>query len=206
MARRRSDDGMTVVEVAITSLIMLTFFGILMGLVVSLTNNEARTQALVTNEQNVRFVLADFARDVRAANPVSILSTTGEYRNEIEMEIGPLDERSVVRWRYIADSTDPGYRTVVREVVSGPNAGTSVTRLRRVRNEERNIDFLQYFDAHAQDDADEMVSNNISPAQIANCTIRVRMTITADSEPGPEPFTESLDVHLRNRLPGGTGC
>jgi len=204
--RRRTDDGMTVVEVAITSMIMLAVFGMLMGLVVSLTNNEARTQALVTNEQNVRFVLADFARDVRAANPLSIFASGSEYRNQIEMEIGPLDERSVVRWRYITDPSSPAYRTVVREVVSGPNAGTSVTRLRRVRNTDRGIDFLQYYDAHAQDDGDEMIDNGIGAAQIANCTIRVRMTITADSEPGPEPFTESLDVHLRNRLPGGIGC
>ena len=39
---------------------------------------------------------------------------------------------------------------------------------------------------------------------IANCAIRVHIEVSSDSNPGPLPFTETQDVELRNRLPGGT--
>ncbi|HET9443948.1 MAG TPA: hypothetical protein VFO65_11530, partial [Acidimicrobiales bacterium] len=43
-------------------------------------------------------------------------------------------------------------------------------------------------------------------SDISRCTVRVRIELVAAPEAGPEPGTLVSDVHLRNRLPGGTGC
>lgn len=198
-------DGFTVIEVTITMAILLAVLAMVLGLLMSLTVNENRTQALIINEQEVRFVMNDFARDLRGANPVTVFTTTTKYRNTIQMQTGPTAAPDYVRWSY-----DAAAGTVTRAELNGPEETASVknsaVRLQNVKNQVRGVQFLQYFNAAAQDDGDELVAANELPENVANCVIRVRMTITADSEPGPEPFTESQDVHVRNKLPGAPEC
>ena len=70
--------------------------------------------------------------------------------------------------------------------------------------QETGIPVFSYYDSHGND---LVAANPSTPANVANCAIRVHMSISSDSAPGPQPFTENLDVELRNRLPGGTiGC
>ena len=70
----------------------------------SLTNSEDRSQRLVSNEQNVRFELDQLAREIRAANPIVPLlnaTTAADYRNQIELVLGPTGgTQTVVRWTY----------------------------------------------------------------------------------------------------------
>ena len=204
--RAGRDDGMTVVEVMIVSAIMMVVMAIAFGGLVTLTNSENRTQAMVANEQSVRFVLSDFARDIRGADPVTHWASSDDYAFKIQMEVGPTGDKSLVLWEY-----DPAARTITRSVTAGPGSPSTVVRVTSVRNQERGYKFLQYFDAAAtataaDDDTEELVDAGEPPGTIADCSIRVRVTVAADSNPGPEPFVESLDVHLRNRLPGGFGC
>src|SRR4029077_19364833 len=103
-ARRDDERGFTVVEVTITSAIMVVVLAMFFSTLVSLTRSEDRSQRLVGNEQNVRFELDQLAREVRAANPlVPLLNATSasDYSSTIELVLGPTGgAQQVVRWTY----------------------------------------------------------------------------------------------------------
>lgn len=191
---------MTVVEVTIVSALLLVVLGIFFGLLVSLTNNERRTQALVTNEQNVRFVMAEMTREIRAANPILPVTPLSAYRDKIELALGPKSApQTYVRWSYNSTA-----QTVRRAVLSAPTSSggtvlSSAVKLRRVRNKDSSVPFLLYYGQSAT----ELVDSGGDPA---NCAIRVHVTILSDSDPGPLPFREEQDAQVRNRPLGGVGC
>lgn len=209
--RLRQDAGYTVVEVTIVMALLAVVSVILFGLLGSLTNNERRTQALVSNEQDVRFVLDQVLRDLRQSNPLDAVSyaSKSSYESTVVMEQGATSPKTFVRWVY---DTTPGstFLTLRREActvgctAAGGGTWTGTTKLTRVRNAQRSpaVPMFQYFSQSGKN----LISGPFSSEDVGNCAIRVRVTITADSNPGPEPFTESAEVHLRNRLPGGLGC
>lgn len=209
--RLRQDDGYTVVEVTIVMSLLAVVSVILFGLLGSLTNNERRTQALVSNEQDVRFVLDQVLRDLRQSNPLDAVAYASKstYESTLVMEQGATAPKTFVRWVY---DTTPGatFLTLRREActvgctAAGAGTWTGTTKLTRVRNAQRSpvVPMFQYFSQSGKN----LISGPFSSEDVGNCAIRVRVTITADSNPGPEPFTESAEVHLRNRLPGGLGC
>jgi type II secretory pathway component PulJ len=205
---RRTEDGFTVVEVVIATGILMLVLGMFFNTLVSLTKSEDRAQRLVVNEQAVRFELNQLAREIRAANPLVILPSVADYSNEIALLSGPASgTQTVVRWRYDTDPASPTYEKLMREHLSDMSSNPTVLstswHLTRVRNVEAGTPVFTYYDAADQD----MVANgNYTANDIANCAIRVRIEVASDSLPGPLPFTETQDVELRNRLPGGTGC
>jgi hypothetical protein len=91
--------------------------------------------------------------------------------------------------------------------MSGPTNATVVSQvpvLTRMRNVESGIPAFIYFDVHG---VDLVASNPTTPANVANCAIRVHIQVNAGAQPGPQPFSENIDVEVRNRLPGGiVGC
>ena len=201
------EDGFTVIEVTIASAILLTVLAMFFSTLVSLTRSEDRSQRLVSNEQNVRFELDQLSREVRAANPLTVLTNATDYSNEIEFILGPTGgTQSVVRWTYDTDPTSPHYERLSRQLMSDSSTTATVLAtswyLIRVRNVEKGIPIFTLYDALDND----MVASGFSATDIQNCAIRVAITLTSDSNPGPVPFTETQDVELRNRLPGGVGC
>lgn len=195
------EDGFSVVEVTVVVMILMLVLTAFYGLLETLTKHEHRTQALVGNEQAVRFFINELAREIRSSNPMQTQATSDAdtYTNSIELALGPSDgPQTYVRWVY-----DEPTQTVSRMILSGPGGTpTTVTaKLDRVRNVENGTPFLQYYNQHGQD----LVALGIAD-DVANCAIRVRVTVTSDSNPGPTPFTEIVDAELRNRLPGGVGC
>jgi type II secretory pathway pseudopilin PulG len=202
------EDGFSLIELVISMGILMLVLGMFFSTLDSLTRSEDRAQRLVSNEQNVRFELDQLAREVRAANPLVILSSTTQYSDQIEMVLGPTGgAQSVVRWTYETDPSAENYERLSRELMSDTSATATVLStswyLIRVRNVESGIPIFTYYDANQSD----MVGNpNYTASDIANCAIRVHIQLTSDSNPGPLPFTETQDVELRNRLPGGTGC
>jgi type II secretory pathway pseudopilin PulG len=203
---RRDERGFTIIEVTIASAMMLTVLAMFLATLQSLTTNEDRSQLLVRNKQNVRFELDQLARDVRAANPVTPLSgllPATAYNNQIEVVLGPTGgTQTVVRWTY-----DTVREQMVRQVMSDASAGATIVSqaffLSRVRNVETGTPVFAYYGQHGQD----LVATNGGQSQdVANCAIRVHIVITSDSNPGPVPFTETQDVEVRNRLPGGWAC
>jgi hypothetical protein len=195
------------VSIVVTT--MLVIVGSFLAALNSVTNTGVRIQALVNNQETVRFGLDRLQRDLRAANPVDAPSTTGAYSNAMQIELGPNPGiRIVVRWFYDMTPTSSTYEALLRQVMSGNGASASVTSqvavITRVRNLETNTPLFTYYDSGGNN----LVSNNpTTPANVANCAIRVHVQVNSDAQPGPQPFGENIDVELRNRLPGGIiGC
>jgi hypothetical protein len=191
------------------TVVMAIVVAALFGALNSLTNADVRVQALITNQQAVRFGLNQLQRDVRAANPMDPFASTSTYSNAVQVELGPnAGTRTDIRWLYDTTPTSPTYESLLRQVMSGPTAGATVISqvvvIKRVRNVEAAVALFTYYDAGGVD----LVANNpTTPANVANCAIRLHVLVTSDTQPGPQPFSENLDVELRNRLPGGiVGC
>ncbi|CAA9253198.1 MAG: hypothetical protein AVDCRST_MAG20-2307 [uncultured Acidimicrobiales bacterium] len=202
--RGREEAGFTILEVTMVSAILLLVMGTFFGLLLSLTKTEQRTDALVGNEQDARFVLTALARDLRAANPLNTFATATEYQSKVQMTLGAVPNQQVVRWVYDTAPASPTYRSLLRQTVAanGTVSGSTV-RLRNIRNAERSPP-VPLFRFTSQSGVDLVAAGQA--ANVGNCAIQVHVTITADSNPGPEPFTVVSDVQLRNRLPGGVGC
>ena len=209
MLERRDEQGFTLIEVMISTVILLIVLGMTFQVLVSLTNSEDRAQRLVSNEQNVRFELDQLAREVRAANPlVPLLNavSASTYSNQIEMVLGPTGgTQQVVRWTY-----DTVNEKMARQVMSDTSASATVVAqsffLTRVRNVETGRPVFTYYGQHDQDLVALTLANGGNLHDAANCAVRVSIELTSDSNPGPVPFTETQDVEVRNRLPGNVGC
>ena len=174
-----------------------------------LTKTEQRTNALVSNEQDARLVLTDLARDIRAANPMQPLPGIGNaaistYQSQLQLAAGTSESYTVVRWVYDSTPGSPTYRSLSRQVIDPLNPSiplTSTVRLSNIRNAERGVPMFGFT---SQSGVDLLTAGQAG--NVASCAIQVHIVITADSNPGPEPFTVNSDVQLRNRLPGGVGC
>ena len=208
-ARRNDDQGMTVIELVVATALLLLVTTLIFSFMISVQNTDRRAQAVVNNEQDARFVLTEIARDIRASNPMESFSQVDRYRNQIQLTLGEDATKQRVRWVYDTNPSSATYKELRREVLDNSTGAvvSSSTRLRRVQNIVRSpaVDLFQYYDDRGLD----LVSLGHTPADADNvgtCAIRVAVTITADSNPGPEPFTVTQDVEVRNRLPGGVGC
>jgi type II secretory pathway pseudopilin PulG len=206
---RRDDSGFTLVELTIAMSLLMLVLGALFSTLESLTQTEARAQHMVSNEQNVRFEIDQMAREIRAANPlVPLLSaqTATDYDNQIELVLGPTGgTQTVVRWSY-----DTAKEQITREVMSDTGSNATVLSqswfLVRVRNVETSTPLFTYYGQNGEDLVAQTLANGGSLHDPANCAVRVHISVSADSEPGPMPFTETQDVEIRNRLPGNVGC
>ncbi len=199
----RGTEGFTLVEVAVTAVIMMIVLGALFGVLDSGTKAEGRTQALIQSQEDVRFAMAEILRDVRAADPVLPLGSVPSYASTVELRHGDAATPVFLRWRL-----DPLTSTIVRETLSGPGGSPTATtyRLERVRNGDAGalVTLFRYYNSAGT----ELTTANATAADLANCTIRVRVTVKADTDPAPglQPFSLTSDAELRNLLPGGIGC
>ncbi|MBV8385317.1 MAG: hypothetical protein JOZ68_18225 [Acidimicrobiia bacterium] len=195
-AGRRTDAGFTVVEVTIVSALLLIVVTTVSGVLVSLTNAENRSQALVNNQELVRLKLLDIARDLRSAATLNPLSDVTQYPYEVDFTA--LDGTQY-RWRL--DTTTNKFRR--DKLVSGSWTQAS-SELVNITNAATGVPVFRFYRASSNLEIDPSTS---TAADVANCAIRVHVTITSASYPGPKPFTSEYDVDLRNRLPAGiAGC
>lgn len=199
----RGCEGFTLVEVAVTGLIMMTVLGALFGVLESGTKVERRTQALINSQEDVRFAMGEVLRDLRAADPLLPLAGVSSYPSSVELQYGEAAAPTVVRW-----ALDAATATLTRVKLTGPGGTPTATtyRLPSVRNADaaNPITLFRYYNSEGT----ELTPANATGADFANCSIRVSITIKADTSPDPgmQAFTLTSDAELRNRLPGGVGC
>ena len=194
--RRRSDSGSSLTEMMVVILVLAVVMLSISQVLASLTKNEDLQQAKVANQERVRLTMLEMAREIRSANPILPLPTYEQYQNQIDVAVGSLVQgQQYIRWRLEGE-------TLVKEDLASAVGPVNDSRivLRNVRNSTLGIQLFRYYKSN-----DSEVIGNV-PADYANCTIRVRISIASDSEPGPIPFEENSDVEIRNRIPGGLGC
>jgi type II secretory pathway pseudopilin PulG len=183
-------------------MISMTIFSILIGTLLGsldvATRGQARQDALVTNQETVREAILQMDRDFRDANPIEALTSSSSYPSEIETaDIAPNGTTQYVLWQLTGT-------TLTRSLLTAPGGTTISTQtyLTNVTNNATGTSLYRYFNSAGT----ELTPTNNTAGDFANCTIRVLITVAAASDPGPLPFSESSDVEIRNRLPGGIGC
>lgn len=199
--RDHDEAGMTVTELMVVVLILGVVLTTLFGVLQSVMDNERVQQAKVNNQERVRFVLGQLTRDLRSANPLLSPATTAAGATGVEMAMGPLaGPQTYVRWTLSGTSL-----TRVVSATAGGTPTTSKVMLTNVRNASRGITLFRYYRSSVAEMALTGTSA-VAPGDIGNCTIRVKIAVASDSDPGPAPFLEETDAEIRNRLPGGLGC
>lgn len=203
MTRRGDDSGFSVVELTIAMAISAVVMVSLMGILVSQSNAERRVSTFADNQELIRQTLVTMQRDIRSSEPLNELSASADYELRIELNVyDAIDAAASTPIRWVVDDAADELR---REVLDGSgNVVQTSHRLAGVVNDGTNPLF-EFFRANGNaydidgDDAD-------LPADVAECTVRVRVMLQAAPNPGPAPARLISDAQLRNRLPGGTGC
>jgi prepilin-type N-terminal cleavage/methylation domain-containing protein len=194
----REESGFTLVEIMVVAVIMAVIGAALFGLVTAMAGNERAQEARANNGQAVRFALADITRDLRGADPMAPPPDTTSAPGRIEITILPATADGpvgYVRWELSGDR-------LLRVLLDGPGGAPTTTRvvLTGLRNESGGVPLLRYLAASG----DELPAG-VTPADVANCTRSVRVTIVAGPDPGAVS-TETADAILRNHQWGGLGC
>jgi prepilin-type N-terminal cleavage/methylation domain-containing protein len=197
--RAQDERGVTLIELMVVltllSLVLVSFYGALN----SLMNNTGRQQALVTNQESVRFALLDMTRDIRAANPLSTLSPPTAYPGELEATVLPASGSTPLYVRWQLSGT-----TLTRSLLNGPGGSVVSTKtvLTNVKNAATGTSLFRYFNSSNA----ELLPTTNAAGDFSNCTVRVHISVSAAVGTGPAPFTVDSDAEIRNRLPGGIGC
>ena len=200
----RAQEGFTIVELTLASALMLIIVAAFLQTAVSLANSDVRAQALANNAEDVRVVLNDLARDLRAANPLAPADSSGARTapsaSLLRVALGAAGSaQTYLEWKY-----DASAKTLTRSVLTSPTGGASasVVRLSGVAFPSGVVLFRYYCSTAGEIDP----TTATAPSDIANLSTRVRITIVAAPRKGPAPFTAQQDVELRNQPYGGTRC
>jgi prepilin-type N-terminal cleavage/methylation domain-containing protein len=193
------DHGFTLVELAIATALMLVIMLVFLSLISPSQKSSNVANALITNEQDVTLALQQMEKDIRAANPLDAFNNNC-YDDQIELTLGPTGgTQQTVMWVY-SPTTD----TLAREVVTGSGCNPTVSGEQDVTTiVNGTTPVFAYFNSDGT-----QFNPEVAPlGDIANCTVRVTITLIGQANTDASPFTEKLSVWLRNRLPGGMpGC
>jgi hypothetical protein len=198
--RSTDERGYTVTELAITMAIAMTVMTAILGILVSQSNAERRVSSFADNQEALRQAVVAIARDIRSAEPLEPLPAPAtNYATQIRLNVYEDVSSDPVPIRWILDMTTGELR---REIVS---TGAVTHRVQGVANNVALGNHLfEFFRAEADSPAYNLATDN--PADIAHCTVRIRINLRAAPVRGPSPVLLTSDAQLRNRLPGGIGC
>lgn len=196
-AGARDEGGFTLVELMVVLSILGVVMAICFNVLISVTENEALQQARIQNQEEGRVTMTRLARDIRSANPMFGQATSAVMGTQIDLQLGDATAPEFIRWKL--DDKDLVRQTLASK--GGPVVQEHVA-LAGLYNTERSIQLFRYFDDAVQ----ELDTLTETAADIANCAIRVQITMASAPDPIASAFIIQSDVQLRNRLPGGIGC
>lgn len=190
--------GFTVVELAITMAISMVVMLSLFGLLESQMRAERRVNSFADNTEELRQAIVAMQRDIRSSEPLKPLNTSAEYALRIELNIyDDILDTSPTPVTWVVDTANDELR---REVKDSAGNATVTYRVRGVANDFGNPLFRFW-----KGNGEEYFATD-TPADIAQCTIRIQIRLVAAPNAGPAPAIIASDAQLRNRLPGGIGC
>lgn len=202
MKRPTDERGMTVVELAVVMGIMSVVLVAVLGVMETHVKVERRAMRSLSNQEELGWALNTVARDVRAANPLLAQASVADYANRLDLRLIEPGSATTSSLRWELDATS-GELTRRLLSSSGEPTSTVTYRLSGVRNADPTVGvpLFRYFTPAGI----ELTSANATPADIANCAVRVQIAIIAHPG-GGDAVTAETAVELRNRLPGGIGC
>ena len=191
--------GVSLVELTVVMLVFGLITSTIITVMLALTSNAVRQEGTAANQETARHALDLLQKDIRAADPISELSTVALYANRIDISlISSRGTQLYVRWRL--DGT-----SLLRETLSAAGSST-VTSSQIVATDLENaaegVSLFRYF---GQDDA-EMTTLNAQPADLANCTVSVHIAVVARPDDSAPAVTAESDAALRNLIPGDLPC
>lgn len=191
----RDDAGFTVVEMGVVLLISSVVAATAFAYLHRLMGGEARQQATIANQEDVRFAVAQLTRDIRNANPVLPLGSFAEHEHALEVRLGPAaSAQSRVRWE-LAGST------LVRSIVDA--GGRVVSSRPYLDGVERPAPIFRYFDGTG---VEITAATTSTVSDVAGCAVRVRVSLAAIPDARGARFEQLVDENIRNRSTGVTPC
>jgi prepilin-type N-terminal cleavage/methylation domain-containing protein len=199
----RRDDGFTLVELSITSVLLAALGAALVSMLVSQTNAERDISRFATNQEEIRQAVVAMQQDLRSAEPLTEVSNPLDLRYRVDLKVyDDVASTTPVQIRWRLDATNDELR---REQVDSSDVVIATThRLRGVVNENVGAPLFTYYDA--DDAAFSLDDVGITSGTVVYCTVRVRIDLRAAPNGGRAPVAVVSDVQLRNRLPGAEEC
>jgi len=203
----RTDAGFTVVELAITMLLLTTVMTAIFGVLDSQTRTERRVQTFAQNQEVLRQAIVAVQRDIRSSETLKPLATSPEYALRIDLDVyNQITDENAVPIRWIVDPISKELRRELLDAEGDPTATTH--RVTGVENSYA-VPLFAFFNANASTGNQALGRYDLATdtaADVASCTVRIRIDLLAAPNPGPAPARVVSDAQLRNRLPGGAGC
>lgn len=196
LRRRQGEDGYTLLELMVTTMVVGVLFAVGGGAFMSLSNTASRSEASVEAEQSANDAMTQLERDVRSAESISIPAAT-VASDGVQLDVLNADGSTTnVEWIY-----NPSARTVVRQVDT--NSGYEATNYSM--SSVSSAGFTYY--GPNGDDISTTTTSNISTCTTAiSVMVDITPTIT-----GAAPFQESAELAVTNQLaeltaPGNGQC
>lgn len=181
--RRRSERGITMLEVTLAAALTLVVFGSVLGLLDSFVRVESGFEDRIDSRADLNLIVEEFARDARSGGSPWAGGTSAEMAGTVTIpRVDASGSVVLVRWSISADGTLS--RTVVHD--SGPD---EVREL--VTGLDADGSGLRYHDANGV----ELLPGSDSAADISACTARVGLDLVAANDPGSR---SSASATLRN--------
>lgn len=196
LTRPREEEGFTLLEIMVVSIVLAAILAIGGGTFVSLNNTTARNEAMVQAEQSASTTMTELEHDIRSTQTLLIPAGVGASQGLQLAILQPDGTTTNIQWLY-----DPFLDTLTRSIQNGASFQPSGYKLSSVTNAT-----FSYFDAQAEDITSTTSSN------IALCTtaIGVDVTVTPTTR-GASPFEDNAEVAITNQLnvlssPGNGQC
>lgn len=208
------DDGFSLLEVVITtSILMIVMTAILSTLELAM-RQERRTTAVVDNQNSVMIAMNRVTRELRGANPIDVdnVVDSSEMETAVTLWVGTEASGDLKQWRFrVAPNATTGQPELLAECLtncplptSPPSTEVLVPRLANTVAEP----VFQYYEGFNDGEiltTTAGASDQVAPDIVARCAVRMTVRIRSDGAGDAPVYDTSTDAEIRNSIPGGTG-
>lgn len=209
---RRGDSGFSLMEVVITTSILMIVMTAILSTLELATRQERRTTAVVDNQNAVMVAFNRLTRELRGANPIewSAVADSSEFETSVTFWVGSVEGNDRKQWRFRVDTSTS---ELVAECLSGcvpagsglPDLPTREVLIPRMANTAAQPVF-QYYSGYSDDlilTTTAGSPDQVDPQIVSVCTVRIVIRIRSEAGGGAPVYDASTDTEIRNSIPGG---
>ena len=205
---REGDEGFTLMELVVSTSILMIVMTAILGIFESATRLERRTSGQVDNQNAVMIAFDQITREVRGANPIDTdnVVTVDELAMTLPVRVGDSTDNNRPEFRFRA--LNGGLVKERLDPANGNVLGT-ITLVSTIENDAAASPLFTYWNARGEEQ--QLTGPSATDLDhIFDCTVRITIHIIAKSDPVAPHYDASTDVELRNRNPqtslAGSGC